>query len=198
MAGGIHENGVLGPVWHAHLSLPRLQLVGVLEKQNAARVGGNAPSRLSCEWAVPHFSRRRAIQLRNESQAALVRVACVYLLGRSSMAAMVQSAEYRLCGDNSHFRRLDRPGIRSIFVKAEVGSRGIVVILVAPQDPVQMTFAERNHMVRALSGHRTDHPFTERILPGRSRCSGNVLAFEYAHTALKAVTLVDGVAIPKE
>jgi hypothetical protein len=59
-------------------------------------------------------------------------------------------------------------------------SHFVVIVGVASQNPTQMPLAKNDEMVDALAADRSDQPFGEGVLPGRSRRSWLV---SYAHGA---------------
>src|SRR5262249_49284655 len=61
------------------------------------------------------------------------------------------------------------------------------------QEPAQMGFAPDDEMIETLAPDRSDQPFSEAILPRRSRCDGLV---PYAHGTQTAGDDGAGDAIP--
>src|SRR5262249_39926503 len=61
---------------------------------------------------------------------------------------------------------------RCIFVQRPVGSDVVVIGNIGSQDPAQMGFASDDEMIETLAPDRSDQPFSEAILPRRSRCDG--------------------------
>ena len=47
----------------------------------------------------------------------------------------------------------------------------VVIVKVIGQDPLQVNFAENDHVVKALAPDRSDHSFAVRILPRRTGCN---------------------------
>src|SRR5262249_22689356 len=50
----------------------------------------------------------------------------------------------------------------------------VVIVSIGSQDPAQMGFAPDDEMIETLAPDRSDQPFSEAILPRRSRCDGLV------------------------
>src|SRR5262249_51921843 len=63
---------------------------------------------------------------------------------------------------------------RCIFVQRPVRSDVVVITSIGSQDPAQMWFTPNNEMIETLAPDRSDQPFSEAILPRRSRCDGLV------------------------
>src|SRR5262249_56007651 len=67
---------------------------------------------------------------------------------------------------------------RCIFVQRPVRSDVVVITSIGSQDSAQMGFAPDDEMIETLAPDRSDQPFSEAILPRRSRSDGLV---PYAH-----------------
>ena len=80
---------------------------------------------------------------------------------------MVQSAEFRHRRDRSAV--MNGPPKWRVFVQAEMGPPGVVVIRVGAKQATQMRFAHHDHMIQQVPPDRTDDTFDITILPGRPR-----------------------------
>ena len=73
----------------------------------------------------------------------------------------------------------------------------VVVVEVLGQDSMQMSFAQQDHVIEALSTDRANHPLAIWVLPGRSRRDRNFFD-THAFDTLDEVVSVDAVVITNE
>ena len=80
----------------------------------------------------------------------------------------MQSTKDPLGNDSALLRGFDAPRYWSVVIKRLMRARGVVVVDVFGEDPSQVRFAEKDETVEAFTADRSDHPFSERVLPGRT------------------------------
>ena len=73
----------------------------------------------------------------------------------------------------------------------------MIVPQVGSQDPVQMGFAQYDHVVQALPTYRADNSFAVRVLPRRACCNRDFFNSHVSHAVLEVVA-VDAVAVANE
>jgi hypothetical protein len=81
-----------------------------------------------------------------------------------------------------------------VLVQRAMSPRFVVIARVGLQDPVEVPFAQDNNMVGALATDRSNQPFGEAVLPGRTCGNGLVTNAHGPHSSCDGGT-VDPVAI---
>ena len=74
---------------------------------------------------------------------------------------MVQAADFGELHDFACREDLDRPEIGRVLVQREVGPRLMVIDEIAGQDAAEVSLAEDEHMIQALTPDRADEAFHE-------------------------------------
>lgn len=106
----------------------------------------------------------------------------------------MQSTKDRLGNDSALLRGFDAPRYWSVVIKRLMRARGVVVVDVFGEDPSQVRFAEKDDMIEAFTADRSDHPLSERVLPGRTWRDHDFLDSHVLEPLLEAVA-VDAIAI---
>src|SRR5262252_3748546 len=65
-------------------------------------------------------------------------------------------APYR--DDLAKLQRLDRSGLRSIFLQCQVDTVPMIIVHECPEVPVQASLVEHDSVIQALAAKRTDEP----------------------------------------
>lgn len=106
----------------------------------------------------------------------------------------MQSADMLELSHDALVRRLDDSPLRSVLGKGQMRARPIVIVGVTRKDPPEMGRAQNDQVIQTLSANRANHAFGVWILPGRLRCSGNLINPKRPRLPVKRLT-VDGVSI---
>src|SRR5262245_8371423 len=109
---------------------------------------------------------------------------------------MVEPADHRDGTDAAEVSSFELAMFGSVLREREMCSRPVVIVEVLGEYATQMTLAEDDHVIEALPTDGSDHSFNERILPGGSRRSPDLLDAQRVNTASKLAT-VYAVAIAK-
>jgi hypothetical protein len=115
----------------------------------------------------------------------------------SADVSMVEATDFAKRHDPAHLRSFDGPQVRRVLVERAMGSGAVIVREARGQNATQVPLAENGDIVEALSPHRADGPFHERILP---RTVGRREDFIDPHALYSVPELlaVDLVAIAQE
>jgi len=116
--------------------------------------------------------------------------------GGTTFVVMVQATHMRDGGDWAVARRLDGPRDRCILVQRHVSPPLVVVDEIAPRVAAERAFVPDDHVVEALPADGADHPFDERMLPGRPRGGEDLLGPQASsrvaeRLAVEAVPIAD-------
>ncbi len=78
-----------------------------------------------------------------------------------------------------------------------MSSGSVIISNVFLQDSTKMLFSKRNHMIQAFPPDGTDHPFHERILPGRFPGDDDLFDSHSPHP-LSEISSIDGIPITNQ
>jgi hypothetical protein len=109
----------------------------------------------------------------------------------------MESADLRDGDDPATWRGFDDSWLGTVVVKRLMWPRGVVVGEIRAQDAAEMGAVQNDDVIEALAPDGADHPFRERVLPGRSG-SREHLADPPVSDASREGLAVDRVSIPQE
>ncbi len=78
---------------------------------------------------------------------------------------MMETANLRKGNNFACFGGLDWPWHGTVLTQRKVSARLVIVIQIGSENTPQVPFAQDDDLVKALSPDRSDHPFSEGILP---------------------------------
>ena len=88
---------------------------------------------------------------------------------------MMESANLWKGDDLACFGALNRPRDGTVLTQGQVSARAVVVVKVGCKNAPKVPLVDDDQVVEAFPPYRADHPFNERVLPGRSGCCHNFL-----------------------
>ncbi|HEY6653092.1 MAG TPA: hypothetical protein VI028_03105, partial [Solirubrobacterales bacterium] len=109
----------------------------------------------------------------------------------------MKAADLRDGDDPATWGGLDDSWLGTVVVKRLVWPRGVVVGEICAQDAAEMGPAQNDDVVEALPTEGADHPFRERVLPGRAG-GGQNLMDPHARDASREGFPVDPISIAKQ
>src|SRR5262245_38334240 len=90
-------------------------------------------------------------------------------LGGAQLVSVMQPAQHRYRDDPARLRRLDRSGLRSIFLQCQVNAVLMVVFHECLEVPVQTSLVEPDQVIQALAADGADDPLDVSTLPRGTR-----------------------------
>jgi hypothetical protein len=77
---------------------------------------------------------------------------------RYALIVMMLAANFRPLPDRSQSRRLHRSWLRRIHLQRLVSPPSVIVVQVRPEDPVQMSLIQHDHMIERVPSNAADDP----------------------------------------
>ena len=84
------------------------------------------------------------------------------------LVSVMQPAQHRYRYDPARLRRLDRSGLRSIFLQCQVNAVLMVILHECLEVPVQTWLFEHDQVIQALAADRADDPLHVSIATGNA------------------------------
>gem|GEM_PF-6937693 len=97
-----------------------------------------------------------------------------YLSGCHALVSIMKSAHLGKRHDASRRSRLDSPRFRSILGQCQMSPRAVAVAGITRDDPTDMPFVKRDHVIQTLAAQGTHEPLRIPILPRRGRGNRNL------------------------
>ena len=77
----------------------------------------------------------------------------------------MKAAQHRYRDDPARLRRLDPPGLRSIFFQCQMYAAPMIIFQECLEMPVQTSLVEDDQVIQALAANGTDHTLHVSALP---------------------------------
>jgi hypothetical protein len=111
--------------------------------------------------------------------------------------AVMETADLGELDDRPVVDRLRLPSVRCILAEAEMCSGAVIVVEVAPKEPLEVRFIPGDDMIETFAPNRADETLDVRVLPRGVGCGAHVRDGESRHPPAERGA-IDAVPIPEE